>query len=58
MKKHFDDFMGACIGGVSGFIANGFYKDWVQPVIVSAICALIGLIVTHYGKKLLNKWKM
>lgn len=58
MKRHFQEYLGTAIGGVTGWISQGVYKDWIQPVILSAVCALIGLLVTHYGKKLIAKWRL
>lgn len=55
MRKHFQELFGTAIGGITGFISGGIYQDWIQPVLLSAICALVGLIVTHYGKKLIKK---
>lgn len=66
MKKHIQDIAGACIGGITGWISQGFYKEWIQPMILAAACAFIGLLVTHYGKKIFqwldgklkdNNWK-
>jgi len=46
------------IGGVSGYISTGFFSTWIQPVIISAVCALVGLLVSHFGKKVLKKFKL
>lgn len=56
MKKNLQDIFGTLIGWVTGFISSGFYETWIQPMVISAVCALIGLIVTHYGRRILNSW--
>lgn len=56
MKKHLQDIIGAITGGVTGFISSGFYETWIQPMILAAVCALIGLLITHYGRRLLNSF--
>lgn len=56
MRKHFQELFGTVVGGVTGWVTSGIYKDWIQPIILSAVCAVVGLLVTHYGKKILNKW--
>lgn len=58
MKKNFQELFGTAIGFTTGWLSSPVYKDWIQPMILSGICALIGLLITHYGKKLLAKWKL
>jgi hypothetical protein len=53
VKEHQNEFRGAVIGGASGFLSHPFYKDWIQPIMISIICAVAGLLITHYGKKIL-----
>lgn len=55
IQKKPEDIWGFSIGGTAGFVAHSFYGDYVKPVIISTACAVIGLLVSHYGKKLL-KW--
>jgi hypothetical protein len=51
-----------CIGAVIGFVsphmetilARTWWDDWMQPSLQSLIGAVIGLLVMHFGKKLLN----
>jgi hypothetical protein len=57
-KTNFQEVLGTAIGGVTGFITTGFYDTWVQPVLISGLCALFGLLITHYGKKILKYWKL
>jgi hypothetical protein len=54
IKEHHNEARGAFIGGASGFISQPFFKNWVQPIMVSIICAVAGLVITHYGKKILQ----
>jgi hypothetical protein len=56
MRKHFQELFGTAIGGVTGWLSSGVYHDWIQPVLLSAICALVGLIITHYGKKVIKRF--
>jgi hypothetical protein len=37
---------------------NDLYGDWIYPMIMTLICSLLGLLVTHFGKKGLKKWKL
>lgn len=55
MKKYYQDIFGTFIGGATGWITSGMYHDWIQPMLLAAVCAFIGLLVTHFGKKLF-KW--
>lgn len=48
------DIIGALGSGVTGYISTVFYETWVQPIIISAVCAVIGLLITHYGRRFLN----
>ena len=58
MRKHFYEFTGLLIGGsvptVTKLIENEWWTDWARPVIVSAICSIVGLLIMHYGKRFLN----
>jgi len=54
-RPNFQELLGTTIGGVTGYISSSFYTTWVQPVLLSAVCALVGLLVTHFGKKVLKK---
>lgn len=47
MKKHGQDIFGTILGGATGWITSGMYHDWIQPMILAAVCALIGLLVTQ-----------
>lgn len=58
IHKYSIEFLNAIGGGVIGFIGSQLYKDWVQPVLLTIICAVISLLIGHFGKKLLNKWKL
>lgn len=53
-KKYIYEYIGVTVGGVTGWISQGVYKDWIQPILLSALCAFVGLLVTHYGKKALE----
>ena len=64
MRKHFQDIFGTCIGWITGWITSGLYENWIQPMILAAVCAFIGLLVTHFGKRVLawlekkdDRWK-
>ena len=50
------DVFGAVTGGITGFISAGFYQTWIQPMILAGVCALIGLVITHYGRRLLHSF--
>lgn len=56
MKKNVQDIIGSAISGIAGFISSNFYETWVQPMILAAVCALIGLVITHYGRRCLNSF--
>jgi hypothetical protein len=56
MRKHFDEIVGSTIGGTTGLVTSGFY-DWVQTIALTIVCSLIGLLVSHFGKRLLKKLK-
>lgn len=57
MRKHIEEIAGTIIGGVTGFITQPLYDDWIKPIILTIICSLIGLFISHYGKKILNSWE-
>lgn len=54
VRTHSNELRGALIGGTSGFLSQPFFHDWVKPIAISIICAIAGLLIAHYGKKLLN----
>lgn len=58
MKKA--DICGAVIGllfaHVEKFLQQTWWKDWVQPLLLSFSGAIIGVIVFHYGPGLLRKF--
>lgn len=58
MKKNLHEITGVIIGGitptVSKLIEQSWWTDWARPVILSGICSIIGLLIMHYGKRLLN----
>lgn len=58
MKKYVEECVGTVIGAVTGFISQPIYDDWIKPVLLTVICSVIGLLVSHFGKKILKKWKL
>jgi hypothetical protein len=66
MQGHGDNVIGICIGAVVGvyksiaalIVGSLTWPVVFDSVILSAACALAGLIVTHFGKKLLKKLKL
>ena len=58
VRKHFEEVAGTIIGGVTGWITQPVYDDWVKPMILTIVCSLLGLLVSHFGKKLLKKLKL
>lgn len=57
MKKNIDEITGTVIGGVTGWVTQPLYDDWIKPMLLTVICSIIGLLISHFGKKLLKKWK-
>ena len=55
MKKNFDEITGTLIGGITGWITQPLYDDWIQPIMLTIICSILGLLISHFGKKLLKK---
>lgn len=52
MKKHIEDHIGTVIGFITGALSSpSIFDDWVKPVLVTAICSLVGYMVT-----ILCKW--
>jgi hypothetical protein len=54
-----DKTIGAVIGMASPhieriLIEHSWWDDWAKPSLQSLIGAVIGLLVIHYGKQLLN----
>jgi hypothetical protein len=54
-----DKITGAIIGMASPhiekiLIEHSWWDDWAKPSLQSLVGAVIGLLVIHYGKKLLN----
>lgn len=58
LKKHIEEIIGTLLGGSAGMISQSVYDDWIRPILVSAICAVIGLLITHFGKQILKKLKL
>ena len=58
IQKYLEEYTGTIIGGITGYVATSFYSTWVQPVLISALCAFVGLLITHFGKKILKKFKL
>lgn len=58
VQKHSEETAGTASAGVGGFYAARVYEDWVRPILLAAVCALVGLLVTHFGKKLLKKLRL
>jgi hypothetical protein len=56
-KKYFEEYVGTVVGGVTGWLSQSVYKDWIQPILLSAACAFVGLLISHYGKKLLERFE-
>lgn len=51
MKKHIEDHIGTCIGFITGALSSpSIFDDWVKPVLVTAICSLVGYMVTIFCK--------
>lgn len=59
IHKNFQEITGASIGGatpwVKSFFENTIWHDWGQPIVLSAICAFVGFIVTKWCKKLFKE---
>ena len=51
IEKKPHDIVGVAVGGTTGFISSAFFHDWMKPVLLSAACAFVGLVISHYGKK-------
>jgi len=58
VQKHSEETAGTASAGAGGYYAAHVYDDWIRPILVSGACALVGLLITHFGKKLLKKWKL
>lgn len=58
MKKNIEEISGTLIGAVTGFVTQPLYDDWIKPILMTVICSIVGLLVSHFGKKLLEKWKL
>ena len=44
--------------GLVGFIGTKVFETWIQPVIITAICAVISLLISHYGRRRLERRKI
>lgn len=56
--KKFDYILCSSGAGTGGYVGAKLFDDWFRPIIVATLCAVIGLLVNHFGKKLLKKWKL
>lgn len=41
-----------------GFFGHQIWHDVLLPIIVSAVCAVVTLLIQFFGKQALNSWKM
>ena len=57
IQKNIEEVRYTLGGGLTGFIGSTFWKDWAQPVAVTIICAVISVLIGHFGKRFLNRKK-
>lgn len=55
IQRHIEEIKYTLGGGGIGFIGSKLWMDWVQPVLITIICAVISLLIGHFGKKFLNR---
>lgn len=55
IQKYTLEFYNAIGGGVLGYIGSKIFETWIQPILITAICAIISLLISHYGKRILER---
>jgi hypothetical protein len=51
-----DKIFYACEGIIIGYIGHHIWNDVLIPIIISAACAIITLLVQFFGKRFLNSF--
>lgn len=54
IQKYAIEIYNAIGGGVVGFISSKVFETWIQPVLITAICAIISLLISHFGRRRLE----
>lgn len=57
LKKHAEEIAGTVLGFMGGIYSQKdvVYSEWIQPIMVAGLCALVSLLISYFGKMLLNK---
>lgn len=57
IQRHIDDVKYALGGGGFTFIGTRVWEDWVYPITITIIGALVSLLIGHFGRRVLNTWQ-
>lgn len=55
VQKNFLEIWNTFTGGAIGWAGSSLFKEWIQPVLLTIICAVISLLIGHFGKLHLEK---